>query len=145
MTWKAAAASRASWIAHQPRGQPGTRSIMVYVRVDNPDARLRAGMFAQGALVLGRHAGVAAVPATAVRSDGERAFVYSVENDVLAERQVKLGIRDDESGLVEIASGLAAGAKVVRNTSRHPARRQPRQAGQGAGAPAHVVHPPVHP
>ncbi|MGE8363258.1 efflux RND transporter periplasmic adaptor subunit [Cupriavidus sp.] len=98
-----------------PAVSQGTRSIMVYVRVDNPDARLRAGMFAQGTLVLGRHAGVVAVPATAVRSDGERAFVYSVENDVLAERQVKLGIRDDESGLVEIASGLAAGAKVVRN------------------------------
>ncbi len=50
-----------------------------------------------------------------MRSDGERAFVYSVENDVLAERQVQLGIRDDASGLVEITSGLAAGAKVVRN------------------------------
>ncbi|MCP3019253.1 efflux RND transporter periplasmic adaptor subunit [Cupriavidus basilensis] len=98
-----------------PAVSQGTRSIMVYVRVDNPEARLRAGMFAQGSLVLGHHAGVVAVPATAVRNDGEHAFVYSVENDVLAERQVTLGIRDDASGLVEIASGLATGANVVRN------------------------------
>ncbi|MGO4325637.1 efflux RND transporter periplasmic adaptor subunit [Cupriavidus sp. 2TAF22] len=98
-----------------PSAVPGSRSIMVYVRVDNPGARLRAGMFAQGALVLGQHAGVVAVPATAIRSDGERAFVYTVENGMLAEREVKPGIRDDERGLVEIAGGLSAGAQVVRN------------------------------
>ncbi|MDF3838101.1 efflux RND transporter periplasmic adaptor subunit [Cupriavidus basilensis] len=98
-----------------PAVTQGTRSIMVYVRVENPDARLRAGMFAQGALVLGHHAGVVSVPVTAVRSDGERAFVYTIENDVLAEREVKPGIRDEGNGLVEITSGLAAGARVVRN------------------------------
>ncbi|WP_420993364.1 efflux RND transporter periplasmic adaptor subunit [Cupriavidus sp. 30B13] len=98
-----------------PSAVPGSRSIMVYVRVDNPDARLRAGMFAQGTLVLGHRAGVVAVPATAIRGDGGRAFVYSVENGVLAEREVRPGIRDEESGLVEIAGGLAAGAQVVRN------------------------------
>lgn len=98
-----------------PAVQPGTRSVMVYVRVDNTDARLRAGMFAQGALELGKRAGVVAVPASAVRREGERAFVYVIENGVLAERAVETGIADDASGLVEIRKGLAAGAEVVRS------------------------------
>ena len=98
-----------------PAVTQGTRSIMVYVRVDNPEHRLRAGMFAQGGLVLGQRAGVVSVPITAVRTEGERAFVYVIENGVLAERPVQLGIRDDSTGLVEIAGGLASGAQVVRS------------------------------
>ncbi len=98
-----------------PAVQPGTRSVMVYVRVENADSRLRAGMFAQGALELGKRAGVVAVPVAAVRREGERAFVYVVENGVLGERAVKTGIADDASGMVEITSGLPAGAEVVRN------------------------------
>ncbi len=98
-----------------PAVTQGTRSIMVYVRVDNPEHRLRAGMFAQGGLVLGQRAGVVSVPITAVRTEGERAFVYVIENGMLAERPVELGIRDDSAGLVEIAGGLASGAQVVRS------------------------------
>ncbi|TWG86410.1 RND family efflux transporter MFP subunit [Cupriavidus gilardii J11] len=97
-----------------PAVTEGTRSIMLYVRVDNADRRLRAGMFAQGGLVLGTRAGVVTVPITAVRNDGERAFVYTIDSGALAERPVTLGARDDTSGLVEIASGLASGAQVVR-------------------------------
>lgn len=98
-----------------PAVTQGTRSIMVYVRVDNPEHRLRAGMFAQGGLVLGQRTGVVSVPITAVRTEGKRAFVYVVENGVLTERPVQLGIRDDSTGLVEIAGGLASGAQVVRS------------------------------
>lgn len=98
-----------------PAATQGTRSIMVYVRVDNPGPKLRAGMFAKGALVLGQRQGVVAVPGTAVRSEGEATYLYTVENGVLAERKVQLGIRDEGSGLVEVTGGLAAGAEVVRN------------------------------
>lgn len=97
-----------------PAVTEGTRSIMVYVRVDNAERRLRAGMFAQGGLVLGTRAGVVTVPVTAVRNDGERAFVYTIDNGVLAERPVTVGARDEASGLVEITGGLASGAQVVR-------------------------------
>jgi len=98
-----------------PAVSQGTRSIMVYVRIANPGHKLRAGMFAKGALVLGKRAGAMAVPVTAVRNEGERAYLYTIENGVLAERQVQLGIRDEESGLVEVTGGLSPGAEVVRN------------------------------
>ncbi|TDF67685.1 efflux RND transporter periplasmic adaptor subunit [Cupriavidus sp. L7L] len=97
-----------------PAVMQGTRSIMVYVRVENADAKLRAGMFARGALVLGQRSGVVAVPASAVRMEGERAFVYAIDKDVLAERPVQLGVRDEGSGMVEIVSGLEAGTEIVR-------------------------------
>lgn len=97
-----------------PAVTEGTRSIMVYVRVDNAHGRLRAGMFAQGGLVLGTRAGVVTVPLTAVRTEGERAFVYTIDNGVLAERPVKLGARDEASGVVEVTEGLSSGAQLVR-------------------------------
>jgi len=98
-----------------PAVSQGTRSIMVYVRVQNGDGKLRAGMFARGALVLGERNGVVSVPTSAVRSDGDRAFVYVVENGLLDERAVQTGVRDEGSAMVEITSGLAAGAEIVRN------------------------------
>ncbi|GLC91989.1 RND transporter [Cupriavidus sp. TA19] len=97
-----------------PSVMQGTRSIMVYVRVENADAKLRAGMFARGALVLGERSAVVAVPVSAVRMEGERAFVYAIDKDVLAEHPVQLGVRDEGSGLVEIVSGLDAGTEIVR-------------------------------
>jgi len=98
-----------------PAVSQGTRSIMVYIRVENTDNKLRAGMFARGALVLGKRSGVIAVPVSAVRTEGERAFVYVIDKDTLAERPVKLGVRDEENGLVEIVSGIDSGTEVVRN------------------------------
>lgn len=98
-----------------PAVSQGTRSIMVYIRIENADQTLRAGMFARGALVLGERAGVVAVPSSAVRTEGERAFVYAIDKDTLAERPVQLGIRDEASGMVEIVSGLDAGTEIVRN------------------------------
>lgn len=98
-----------------PAVTQGTRSIMVYVRIDNPGNVLRSGMFAQGGLVLGERNGVISVPATAVRTEGERSFVYVIDNGLLAERTVTTGVRDEATGLTEITGGLADGAQVVRN------------------------------
>jgi RND family efflux transporter MFP subunit len=99
-----------------PAATQGSRSIMIYVRIPNADHRVRAGMFAQGGLTLERKAGVLAVPASAVRTEGERRFVYAIENGKLAEKQVQTGVRSDEAGgLVEITSGLAADARIVKN------------------------------
>nr|WP_232431322.1 efflux RND transporter periplasmic adaptor subunit [Cupriavidus sp. UYPR2.512] len=98
-----------------PAISDGTRSIMVYIRVDNAEQVLRAGMFARGALVLGQRAAVVAVPVSSVRTEGERAFVYAIERDTLAERPVQLGMRDEAGGMVEIVSGLNAGTEIVRN------------------------------
>ena len=96
-----------------PSTQPGTRSVPVYIALDNRDPAVRAGLFAQGSLAVEARDGVLAVPSAAVRDAGARLFVYVVEDGRLAERDVRLGLRDDASGTVEVREGLRPGDRIV--------------------------------
>lgn len=99
-----------------PATQSGSRSIMVYVRVDNPKGLLRAGMFADAGLTLEKKDDVLSVPGTAIQLEDGNAYVYAIDNGVLARRPVVTGLqgRNADGGAVEIASGLAAGTQVVK-------------------------------
>ena len=103
-----------------PATQAGTRAIAVYIGLSRGDDRLRAGLFAQGALVLETRDDVIAVPPAAVRDAAGRRFVYLIERDSIAEREVKLGLVDESArapgggqGLVEVTAGLSRGDTVV--------------------------------
>lgn len=103
-----------------PSTQAGSRSVPVYITLDNQDERVRAGLFAQGSLALERKAGVIAVPYAAVRDRAGRNFVYAIEADRVVERDVRTGLRDDAArapngatGLIEITGGLKAGDRIV--------------------------------
>ncbi|MFZ6732990.1 efflux RND transporter periplasmic adaptor subunit [Undibacterium sp. Ji42W] len=99
-----------------PATTAGSRSIMAYVQVANPDTILRAGMFGEAQLVVDKKSEVLTVPETAIQYEGEQAFVYAIENNVLQQKPVKLGLRGESQGkpVVEIASGLAPQAKIVK-------------------------------
>ncbi|NEX60647.1 efflux RND transporter periplasmic adaptor subunit [Noviherbaspirillum sp. 17J57-3] len=99
-----------------PAAQAGSRSIMVYVQIDNPQNLLRVGMFGQAQLTLSRKTGVLTVPQSAVQADGAGSFVYAVENDKIVRKPVKPGVRGDdgEGAAVEITEGLVDGARIVR-------------------------------
>lgn len=103
-----------------PATQSGTRAISLYLSLDRSDVRLRAGLFVQGLLALERRDNVIAVPPAAVRDQAGRRFVYVIEQGVIAEREVRLGLVDESAqavsgrpGLVEVISGLAAGERIV--------------------------------
>ena len=103
-----------------PSTSAGTRSVPVYIGLDNRDPRIRAGLFAQGTLAVGRRENVLVVPAAALGEAGGRTFVYVIEGDRLRERDVRTGLRDESArsanggtGIVEITQGLAAGERVV--------------------------------
>ncbi len=103
-----------------PGTQPGTRSVPVYIRLENNDPRIRAGMFAQGTISTGARDNALLVPASAIRDAAGRTFVYAVDGDRLVERSVQVGARDEgaravngSTGVVEILSGLAAGERIV--------------------------------
>ena len=100
-----------------PATQAGSRSILVYLQLDNPQNRLRAGMFGEARLTLSRKAGVLAAPQSALQANGESAYVYAIEAGKLVRKPVQVGITgsDGEATLVEIASGLAPGARIVRS------------------------------
>ncbi len=96
-----------------PTTQPGTRSVPVYIALDNRDPSVRAGLFAQGSLAVESRDGVLALPAAAIRDAGARLFVYAIDDGRLVERDIRLGMRDDASGTVEVREGLRTGERVV--------------------------------
>lgn len=100
-----------------PATQAGSRSILVYVQVDNPEGMLRAGMFGEAQLTLSKKTDVLAVPQTAIQNSAGSTTVYAIENGKLVQKPVTLGqVGSNEDGsAVEIVSGLQAGALVVRS------------------------------
>jgi RND family efflux transporter MFP subunit len=96
-----------------PTAQPGSRAIMLYISVRNPDGALRGGMFAKGQIVLDRSQPGAVIPATALREESGQAYVFTIENGKIARRAVKVGAAQPDEGLVEIVSGLERGMNVV--------------------------------
>ena len=99
-----------------PATQAGSRSIIAYLQLDNPQGILRSGMFGEARLTLAKKAGVLALPQSALQGNGETSFVYAIEADRLARKSVQTGIvgSDGDSVLVEVTGGLAPGAQVVR-------------------------------
>ena len=111
-----------------PTAQPGSRAIMLYISVRNPDLALRGGMFAKGQIVLDRSQPAAVIPATALREESGQPYVFTIENGKIARRAVKVGAAQQEDGMVEIVSGLERGANVVAA----------KVSGLKAGAPARL-------
>jgi RND family efflux transporter MFP subunit len=122
-----------------PSTQAGTRSVPVYIALDNRDPSVRAGLFAQGTLIVETREGVLAVPQAAIRDVGARLFVYAIVDGKLVERDVKLGLRDEggrdgkTGDLVEVTAGLAAGDRVVAVNLGTLRAGSPVRIGTGAG------------
>ncbi|MDO8652845.1 MAG: efflux RND transporter periplasmic adaptor subunit [Undibacterium sp.] len=100
-----------------PATTVGSRSIMAYIQIVNQDGVLRAGMFGEAELVVEQKTGVLSVPQTAVRNEDGKTFVYTIENSVLQQKQVSLGLQGDSNGIasVELVSGLSKDAVVIKN------------------------------
>ena len=100
-----------------PSTQTGSRSVLVYVQVPNPQGQLRAGMFAEAQLTLRSKSGVLALPSGALHKDSDVFYVYAIESSKLVKKVVTPGIegRDGDESKIEITDGLSAGAQVIRN------------------------------
>ncbi|HWD15678.1 MAG TPA: efflux RND transporter periplasmic adaptor subunit [Casimicrobiaceae bacterium] len=96
-----------------PSTEPGTRAIIVYVALPNPDAALRSGMFATGRVALVASAPLPTLPAVAVRTEAGQSYVWTIEQGKLAKRIVSTGRRDETSGRVEIRTALPAQTPVL--------------------------------
>jgi multidrug efflux pump subunit AcrA (membrane-fusion protein) len=99
-----------------PATQSGSRSVLVYVQIANPQNQLRSGMFAEAQLILKTKAGVLALPQNAIRKDGNGAYVFVIEADVLARKVVAVGMsgRSGDDYMTEVVSGIDFGAEVIR-------------------------------
>jgi RND family efflux transporter MFP subunit len=96
-----------------PVATANSRSIDVFLSIDNSDNALRGGMFAAGAITVRNSADVVALPAAALRKDGDKAFVLKVHDDRLVRQDVTSGAAWENGRLVEIISGVQAGDVVV--------------------------------
>lgn len=96
-----------------PSAEQGSRSIAIFVSIDNRDQSLKGGMFASGKLAAVSQGPVNAVPLVALREEGGQNFVFTVEKGVIQRKPVTIGLRNVDMGKVEIRDGLATGVQVV--------------------------------
>jgi membrane fusion protein (multidrug efflux system) len=94
-----------------PEVDDTTRTAEIRLVVDNPEGRLRPGLFARVDLVVGRRDQAVVLPESAVVPALDRYSVFTVDGERARKREVKLGVR--LPGRVEIVSGLEAGQEVV--------------------------------
>jgi RND family efflux transporter MFP subunit len=90
-----------------PVALSGSRMVSIYVRVKNPDGVLKAGMFAQGGVVVGVNPSATLLPLNALRGlDSAQPFVLVVTGGKVEKRPVTLGLVDQVSRVAAIASGV---------------------------------------
>lgn len=96
-----------------PTAEMGSRSMLVYISVNNADAALSGGMFAKGQLTTQKSAVMPLIPLAALRKDKQADVVYKIEGGKVVQQPVKLGLRNEDEGIVEVTDGLSAGATLV--------------------------------
>ncbi len=96
-----------------PTTEAGSRAMLVYVSVANADGALRGGMFAKGSLTTEKGSEAPVVPLAALREEAGKQVVYTVVNGAVVSQPVKLGLRSEDEGVVEVAEGLVPGAQVL--------------------------------
>lgn len=121
-----------------PATQAGSRSVMTYIQIDNPQGTLKAGMFGQAQITLASKADVLSVPAAAIQEQSGSTMVYAIANGTLRQQRVKVGMRgtDGQGDAVEIVDGLAAGSLIVNsNLGKLPEGARIRLAQDGKSPP----------
>lgn len=101
------------------RLDPETRNMRTEIDLPNTDERLYPGMYAQVFLELDRRNDVLAVPVTAIGSDAQGTFAFTVQDNRIERKAVKVGIRDN--GRAEVIEGLSENAAVVIAAKSAPA------------------------
>lgn len=96
-----------------PTTESGTRAILVFIHIPNPDAALRGGMFGTGKVTLAAGAPVPTLPAVSIRTEAGQNFVWTIESGKLVRRLITVGRRDDTAGRVEIKTALDPGVPIL--------------------------------
>ena len=88
-----------------------TRSLLIRIKIDNSDLELISGSLLEVSILLNMRNSLA-VPDTSVIMEGEKAFVYKVSPENIANKtEVQIGNRNE--GKIEILSGLNEGDIIV--------------------------------
>ena len=89
-----------------------TRTVKLRVQMENPETKLRPGMFVDVEVDMRKPGQVAAVPLSAVMSDAGKHFVFQQwQHDLWVRRDITIG--DKVGNLVEVLDGVSTGARIV--------------------------------
>ncbi len=91
------------------------RSLRVEVDLDNPQGRLRPGMYATCSILLAERESTRAVPISAIVQQDRASYCWCVVGGALQRKRLELGLRC--GSLVEVHGGLADDDLVVRVAS----------------------------
>jgi membrane fusion protein (multidrug efflux system) len=102
---------RAKVDAIDPQVDSAGRSALLRGRIDNPEGKLKPGMFARVKLILAEREKALVVPEEAIVPQGEKITVWKVVDGKAIRTEVRTGARRDAK--VEIVEGLQLGDTVV--------------------------------
>ncbi|MFA4887987.1 MAG: efflux RND transporter periplasmic adaptor subunit [Candidatus Omnitrophota bacterium] len=88
-----------------------TRAAPIEIVVDNPEGKLRSGMFSKVSLVLAEHKNVPVILKEAIMGKAPNLYVYVIENQKSVLRKISLGVR--QGPRYEVKDGLAEGELIV--------------------------------
>jgi cobalt-zinc-cadmium efflux system membrane fusion protein len=95
---------------------PQSRTLQVRIAADNPDGKLKAGMFADVKIVTTVLNNVLLIPASALQTDGDDQIVFvALGDNKFEKRVVKLG--DEQEDHQQVLDGLKAGEAIVTKGS----------------------------
>lgn len=88
-----------------------TRTFSGYIVIDNPELKLRPGMFAKADIVTVRKDSVLSIPKDIIKNRRGGKLVYTVDRNTANEKVIQTGISNDK--YIEVEKGLEAGDKIV--------------------------------
>ena len=96
-----------------PTLQAARRTASVEVRIDNPEGRLRPGMFAKVTVPIKVHTDALLIPRVSLieNVNTKTQNIFVIEENVSRRRAVEIGLL--QGGVVEVVSGLMEGESVV--------------------------------
>jgi len=96
-----------------PVANEGTRSLPVFLKLDNADLSLRGGMFVTGQIIVFEQNEAFAVPARAVRDIDTEPYLLVVSGDHIERRDVTIVRQWNGGRLVQVDGAVAEGDTII--------------------------------
>jgi RND family efflux transporter MFP subunit len=100
-----------------PQADPTTRQVPIYVAIPNTGGRFVAGLFAEGRVISEAAEGLV-VPTNAVNTASGKPWVMRVTNGKAERVEVTVGLVDERTEQLQIASGLNEGDILLRGAAQ---------------------------
>lgn len=88
-----------------------TRTFSGYIEIDNPELKLRPGMFAKADIITVKKDSVLSIPKEIVTTRRGNKIVFTVDRSAAEEKVIQTGISNDK--YIEVEKGLTEGDKIV--------------------------------